>query len=357
MKTRSWMLIFGAMLLVLGLAACSDDDDGGTGPGPSVNEFEEVADVGDAYFGAYTRPDGGPINISAADVYDAILNGKADTYFIVDWRSSTHYANGHIQGAINMALPNIIDELNVFPTDKVILNVCYSGQTASTATAILNMLGTAMGDNGYNAANLVFGMHGWTYQGNTDLLSGTATYPMENDWDEVLETTVNAKPAAGSYPTIDTGKSKAFDILKERANLYVKGELNTRGSGWNNISDDGMWDELFVNMTGDDWFVVNYFPPANYEAGHIPGAYQYTPKADLSSDTFLNTLPTDKKILVYCWTGQTSAQVTVYLNMLGYEAYSLLYGVQDMCYDRTAVNTHAFTPITDPEDAYPVVTD
>ncbi len=349
-----WILSLMALILVLGLAACSDDDDPVTPP-TAVDEFALVADIGDDYFIPYKRPDGGSVNTDAAAVYATMIDADlTNDYFIVDWRSSAHYANGHIEGAVNMALADLVDNLAQFPTDKVILNVCYSGQTASTATSVLNMLGMELG---YNAINLKFGMHGWTYQGNSDLL-GTTTpnYPMEDDWVPVFEVTNNARPAATTPPEFDTGERQAVEILKARADAYLKGQMNQMGTGWNKISDDTLWDIMFVDNTQNEWFIVNYFPAANYDAGHVPGAVRYQPNADLASDSFLKTLPTDKKILVYCWTGQTSAQVTAYLNILGYETYSLLYGVQDLCYTVDTINDHAFTPITDPMEAYPVVT-
>ena len=46
----------------------------------------------------------------------------------------------------------------------------------------------------------------------------------------------------------------------------------------------------------------------------------------------LNLLPTDKTIVVYCYTGQTSNQVMTYLRMLGYDAASLSYGVNGFAY-------------------------
>ena len=52
--------------------------------------------------------------------------------------------------------------------------------------------------------------------------------------------------------------------------------------------------------------------------------------SDLHLDNYLKSLPTDKKIVVYCYTGQTSAQTSAYLGVLGYDAYSLLYGVNAM---------------------------
>jgi rhodanese-related sulfurtransferase len=82
------------------------------------------------------------------------------------------------------------------------------------------------------------------------------------------------------------------------------------------------------------YFILNYFGQSDYEGtntdsgvpGHIPGAFQFTPYQSLGIDQMLENLPTDKTIVVYCWTGQHSSQVTAYLNMLGYDAVSLKFG-------------------------------
>ena len=86
-----------------------------------------------------------------------------------------------------------------------------------------------------------------------------------------------------------------------------------------------------------DYFILNYFGQADYEGtgtsgvpGHIPGAFQFTPYASLGIDQMLNNLPTNKTIVVYCWTGQHSSQVTAYLNMLGYDAVSLKFGSNNL---------------------------
>ena len=42
---------------------------------------------------------------------------------------------------------------------------------------------------------------------------------------------------------------------------------------------------------------------------------------------------TDKPIVVYCYTGQTSGFVTAYLNVLGYDVKSLLFGTNGMIYN------------------------
>jgi rhodanese-related sulfurtransferase len=61
----------------------------------------------------------------------------------------------------------------------------------------------------------------------------------------------------------------------------------------------------------------------------------------LSTD--LTTLPTDKTIVVYCYTGQTSAYVTSYLKTLGYDAKSLVFGANSMIHDvMAAAQNHAW---------------
>jgi rhodanese-related sulfurtransferase len=41
----------------------------------------------------------------------------------------------------------------------------------------------------------------------------------------------------------------------------------------------------------------------------------------------LAELPKDKKIIVYCYSGQTASQTTAILRLLGYEAYNMAFGM------------------------------
>ena len=95
------------------------------------------------------------------------------------------------------------------------------------------------------------------------------------------------------------------------------------------------WNVTYANLMLDinDYFIVNYWGYDDYmNIGHIEGAYQFTPNTSLQKAQMLELLPTDQKIAVYCRTGQTSAQVVAYLRLLGYDAYSLLYGVNGFAY-------------------------
>jgi len=345
-SSSKWLLA-GMMILVFAFVGCSsDDDDGGTKPPPPTNGFTLMSPYTDAYLSTYVTPnDGLGINITAQMLYDANLGNDdpADDYFIVDWRSSTDFANAHIEGAVNYAMGDIIAHVDAgdFPTDQPVCNVCYTGQTASTMTAILNLLGQ---DMGFDAVNLKFGMSGWTSE--TDYVG--KSYPTSDDYDSWMTTNNFAKPAAGDYPNWEASGT-ALEILKARANAYVHGEYNEHGSKWNMVSIGDIYDDI---NDGVGPYIVNYFPDANYNAGHVPTAVQYVPKASLQTDNTLNTLPVDDEIVVYCYTGQTSAQVTACLNILGYHAYSLLFGVQGLCHSNATINPHPYNP---PNTDYPCV--
>ena len=73
-----------------------------------------------------------PALISANDLYSLISSGD-QTISVIDLRSTTDYAAGHIQGAINVTstdLLNYYQSNNLQIKSKVIL-VCYTGQTLS----------------------------------------------------------------------------------------------------------------------------------------------------------------------------------------------------------------------------------
>jgi rhodanese-related sulfurtransferase len=100
----------------------------------------------------------GPRTLQAADLFDNLNDGDPDNDpYIISLRSAEDYAKGHIPGAVNMGVTELftLDNLATIPSDRDVVVVCYTGQTASQATAALNMLG-------YDAYSLLFGMSSWT---------------------------------------------------------------------------------------------------------------------------------------------------------------------------------------------------
>ncbi len=325
----TYATLLAMMLMVFAVSGCSDDDDDNnpTNPTGPTDQFDVVATAGDTYFDDYNTMSGVGVNIPAQNFFLA-YDADPNAFYVVDLRAADDYANAHIDGAVQFGLGDLMNEIDNLPTDQMIVFTCYSGQTASYATAITNLIGTI---TGHEARNLKFGA-----SGIMDLqyvrASGNYSYvgSNPNEFSQMFETTpAPAKPAAGKFPTVTTDATSDLEILKARAQVAIDRWIDgsSRWTGSDAANHDPATEML-----------VNYFSPAAYDDGHLPDAYQYTPKSSILTTGALNTLPTDKPIGFYCYTGQTSAQVAAYLSMLGYDAKTVLYGVNRMCFDDTAIN-------------------
>lgn len=92
-------------------------------------------------------------------ILDNAINGKNkiitpeelinnfEEFIIIDTRSEKQYSSGHIQGAINIPLERLRDELKNLPKDKKIVVHCNKGTTGNAAQNILL-------NNGFEAYNL-----------------------------------------------------------------------------------------------------------------------------------------------------------------------------------------------------------
>jgi len=298
--------IFIAAFIVIALSSC----DRYYNPGLNIKTVvEDTVNVGTEFevltrflhnSGEYINSKGIPNMVSAEDV-----NENLSTYYVIDIRTHQEYVDGHINGAVNVQASEIIDFLdkNVSAKeyDKLII-ACHSGQTASYVTSILRLIGYN------NAYAMKYGMGAW----NRSLDKWSPN--VSNKYANQLETEANPKGKVSPYPVLATGKHCGAEVLAARA----KTVLNTP---FHKIKINA--DRAFTDST---FYIVNYWPEDKYLKGHIPKSVQYTPKKDLTIGTALNTLPSDKKILVYCFTGQNAAFVVAYLRLLGYNAYTLGFG-------------------------------
>jgi rhodanese-related sulfurtransferase len=211
--------------------------------------------------------------------------------------------------------------------------ICYSGQSAAYFTSLLRIAGY---DNVYS---MNWGMSSW----RVDFAENAWLKNTKSDFDDKLETSVNEKGPKGDLPSINTGKSDAEAILRARleelfATPYK--ESITKAS------------DVFANP--GDYFVVDYNSLDQYQIGHIPTAGQYQPNGSLTSDKDLLTLPSEKKIAVYGNTGQETAYVVAYLDVLGYEASNIGYGANSFMYKTLKDNN--FNAFTKKEvNMYPVI--
>ncbi len=291
--------------------------------GSSVDEFALLSAYADEHFGDWNN---GWIK-DVAYTYDLMSD-----LFIIDLRSASDYNAGHIEGAVNVTLTDMLTVVSTQNTDNLeVAVVCYSGQTAAFATMALRMAG-------HNAYSMKFGMSAWRDEYNGSWMNNIGSEysaDMINDPSPTL-------PEYG-YPTLNTGETDAMSILMARIDAVM-----AEGFGANAVSNDAVMD------VPEDYHIYNYWAVADYEGeGHIPGAYQLDP-GSVTTNGLLNALhPTETNVL-YCWTGQTSALTTCYLNVMGYDMLSLKFGANGMMYD--ALSGHKW-PEAGVGANYPVVTE
>jgi rhodanese-related sulfurtransferase len=251
-------------------------------------------------------PDG--VKFVTAAPEDADLSTFLAKYYIMDIRSATDYANGHIQGAQNIAFENILTDA-VNAGDKPILVVCYTGQTACYGTALLRLYGYT------KTQALKWGMSGWntTTAGSWNGSIGDSALGNPN-W------SYSAEPSklVFSDPTLSSFSTSGSDILKQRVELVV-------AEGFKGVA------AADVIASPSAYFVNNYFSAADYQSfGHISNAHRILPLT-IADNSYKNLDPNaNARIATYCYTGQTSAVVTACLRVLGYDAYSIKFGMNGL---------------------------
>jgi rhodanese-related sulfurtransferase len=264
---------------------------------PEPAEFDAVYDAVSQYLTS-----GSTWNIKAEDLF-LLLNDddKSNDPFIISVRKPEDYAKGHIPGAVNIPFGDIAKNgtLNALPKDEKIVVYCYTGHSGSQATAILGALG-------FDVLNLLHGMSSWTK--NTEVAPNRFTPEKRKDF--AFETTPNQATETYAFPTMDKtvrGAAQAYTTPK-------------------NITNEDLFLLLNDDDTSNDPFIISVRKPEDYAKGHIPGAVNIGFTAPAEKDT-LAKLPPDRPIVVYCYTGHTGSQATALLNVLGYDATNLLFGM------------------------------
>jgi rhodanese-related sulfurtransferase len=302
------------------------DKDSSTNPDPDqVNEFAMLLNYLENDGGNYINTAAGGQSIRGAAAVKTNFDPTGALQYIIDIRSATDFATGHIEGAVNVALKDIITHVEgLNPKPQSIVVACYTGQTSAYAVTFLRLLGHN------NTYSMGFGMSSW----HTDFANGWWLTKLSNQYAGQFESTNHPKGPEVGYPSINTGKSTPQEILRARIN-----ELLELGFTPATITASSVFASL------NSYYIVNYWPNALYlDPGHIPGAINYLPNQDLHSSKFLKTIPTDKPSVFYCYTGQGSAFVAAYMRVLGYDTRSLVYGGCNMIYDLMLNNSATAGP-------------
>ncbi len=309
----SFLLIAISAVLFTG---CKDDNDA------TVNHFDLMTDylidqsldipnvIGDKTAGTFF--------VTAAPATEGEITDWAGGFdAIFDIRGADDYNAGHIVGAQNVAWGSILDEATTLGKSSKILIVCYSGQSACYATSLLRIAGFS------KAKALKWGMSGWnnTFADNSkgwnNAIGNSAS--SSNNW------TTGQAPnnEVSNYPSISSGATDGYSVVMERVKAAFaagfKGEAGTA-----------------VLENPGNYHINNYFSEAHYGStgfGHIDGAFRIQPLT-VAGDQ-IKYLNPDETVITYCYTGQTSAIITAYLNVLGYNAKSLKAGINSIYNEHT----------------------
>lgn len=346
---RRWFFVVLSMIALTLFLGCSSSTDEGDPELTGAEQFEAMYAAGVEYISSAACP-----KVLSPATISTNLVSDPDFYTVLDTRAAADYDLGHIPGAINIDPTIALDEVDAIAGfgNKPIVVSCYSGQTAGWVVAALNILGYDAYSMGWAHSGYRHELDKWTSHIGNLLTDGYGGYDPET-------TNQNGNLVdQGAYPTLDLGVTSASAVSEERIT-----EVLSWGFGSHAIEYQAMVDD--PNYP-DDYFVINYFTEAQYlgtdidnmTAGHIPGAFQFTPKKSLVVGTtggtdwedMLKYVPTDKKVVVYCWTSQHSSQVAFYLNLLGYDAYSLKWGSNQLFHD--VLNAHKWVVADHENDAY-----
>jgi rhodanese-related sulfurtransferase len=297
-----------AVILALFMVACESSDS--TDPEDPINEAEVLLnflEAGDANYEQWVNDLSGWI-VNLGDI-------NTDDYFVLDIRAVADYDTIHIPNAVNSTMANMFDVVATQNTsNKPILVVCYSGQSAAYSHTLLRL-------KGYEAYSLKWGMS--IYNAYLDKWTGKCSndYAADANW----STDASAALPSNGYPELSTGSETAEDILDARIDAAITAWSGGLLLGASTVMPDP-----------SAYHIMNYWAVADWNTyGHIADAYQLDPQT-LTAAANLSALDPAATNVLYCWTGQTAAATIAYLQVLGYDAKSIAYGVNSMIYDELA---------------------
>ena len=98
------------------------------------------------------------------------------------------------------------------------------------------------------------------------------------------------------------------------------------------ITANALYELLNDGDPANDPLIISVRKPEDYMKGHIPGAINI-PCRNIADPGNLLLLPKNRLIVTYCYTGHTGAIAATILNLLGYKALNLKFGIMSWTTD------------------------
>lgn len=221
-----------------------------------------------------------------------LLAGNESKYVIIDMRAPDDYAKSHVKGAINLSAVQVAENLDKLPTDKTLLLYCYTGQTTALTVVPLKAFG-------YKAVSISKG------------------FPSIEQAGFELDTIAVPFKASEAKPPADPKIAAAQAGIKENLLAIAK------QAGAKTLILKGSDTKALVDSAPDKYVFVDLRSAEDYNKDHVKGALS-VPLAMLQEK--IASLPKDKTLVLYCYSGQTAAMATAPLKAEGFKLVSISTG-------------------------------
>ena len=222
--------------------------------------------------------------VRVPDVVEALAGDDAP--FLLDVRTVDEYTEAHIEGAINIPLQEVTQNLDLLPgLDAEIIIYCGSGHRSAMAMVALNLLGYE------NATSMLSGFNAWTGAGNPG-------------------TDVVTTAEAGEMPEVDAAMFEVVDAY-----------MTAIPAGYFIVRADGLNAELVENP---DIILVDVRTEGEFADGFIPGAVNVPLDTLLADPAALP--PLDANVVFYDNPTHRSTMAMVIAQIAGWENVRTLGG-------------------------------
>ena len=233
---------------------------------------------------------------------------QQDDYQIISVSSKKEFSKAQIPNAINIPLDELFAATNLEKIDSMMTNIIYSDSlhTSVTASVIFNLLD-------YKTYKLSFNANEWNLPDNSDRgFEKIYSYSIYGGKDTLKKTY--------DFPKI-TNTNLALDkLLISRYKSNVSNKTTVFSSTQvKEILDNWEWNK-------EKYQIVSVLNESHFEAGHLQGAINI-PVFNLMNEKKLKRIDPDKITLIYCKSGDLAQVSTTLLNMLGYNAINIRYGM------------------------------
>jgi rhodanese-related sulfurtransferase len=221
------------------------------------------------------------------------LKGNEAAFLIIDLRTPEAYAQKHVQGAVNMSIVTLAENIANLPRDKTLLLYCYTGQSSALAMVPLKAYG-------YQA---IFVNGGFAQMEQAGFAMDTKSV--------AFVAAKNEKPVDSRQSAILVGiQTNLLAIARQHTvKTLVVSDREVK-----ELSTDSPQKYAFVDLR----------PAQEYSKGHIKDAIS-APLAELRTRSTM--LPKDKRLVLCCKSGQMAAMSTAPLAAEGFKIISLCAGL------------------------------